>query len=230
MERFGRDYQNVNSAVDPPRPVPPWHPHRPCARWNSQVFRKRGLLCRSSSYSFAGADDRVGVGVRRRHPSHPRHRAHRLPVHRCPAQVDSSGPGSVGIWINDEERTKDEEYLNVFKEKVVASNESIKYEEKAVGGKADIVAVIKGIGRCNLILVGQGAPTMMLADHRSDICPELGHVGSFLGTSFATSASVLVVKQYDPTVDPTEVLEDGPAVDLEPDTPMAGERPKPTGF
>ncbi|KAJ6828451.1 putative cation/H(+) antiporter 19 [Iris pallida] len=223
MESIGNEYQHVNQRV---------LRHAPCS---VGILIDRGLggtaqvSASEVSYTiavlfFGGADDREALAYGTRMAEHP---GIALTVVRFVPQPDrtSNAPNSVSIAINPDDRAKDEECLEQYKTKVAASNDSIKYEEKEVQGKADIIAAVKAMGRCNLILVGLSPPTASLAEHRYE-CLELGPVGSYLASPFATSASVVVVKQYDPSANPLELLED--AVDSQdvPDTPVVGASPR----
>ncbi|KAK9289171.1 hypothetical protein L1049_017645 [Liquidambar formosana] len=93
----------------------------------------------------------------------------------------------------DNKEVDDELFLSEFEG---SRNESTSYEERVVETKADVIAILKSMNKCNLFLVGRMAPTAPLLD-RSD-CPELGPMGSFLASSdFSTTASIIVVQQYD---------------------------------
>ncbi|WOL16718.1 cation/H(+) antiporter 19-like [Canna indica] len=165
---------------------------------------------------FGGRDDREALAYATRMAEHP---GIQLIVKRFVIQPGSSG-GSASIRMDADEITADEACVADFRAKVLPSNDSIKYEDKVVGSKADVISAIKAIGRCNLFLVGQAPPAMWLTE-RSD-CPELGPVGSYLASSefSASTSSVLVIKQHDPKANPPEPEDEGGAVDEDPDTPM----------
>ncbi|KAI0494218.1 hypothetical protein KFK09_024349 [Dendrobium nobile] len=96
---------------------------------------------------------------------------------------------------------------------------SVRFEER-VGGKEEIVSAFKGVGRCNLFLVGQRAPVMALADRIE--CPELSPVGSFMAASNTTVASVLVIRQHEDDAVTNLLVEEVDEEALSPDTPHAG--------
>ncbi|XP_072968875.1 cation/H(+) antiporter 19-like [Typha angustifolia] len=92
---------------------------------------------------------------------------------------------------------EDDRVFNAFKAKV-ASDGSVRYEEKVAERREEVASAIKGMGRFNLFLVGRRPPTAALVD-KTD-CPELGPVGSYLASAeFSTTASVVVIQRYDPT-------------------------------
>lgn len=83
--------------------------------------------------------------------------------------------------------------------KMSDEEKSVKFESRVVISFGEIVEAVKEVSGCNLILVGRspvgaatGAVTVKIE------CPELGPVGNLLTShELTTSASVLVVKQYD---------------------------------
>ncbi|RWW32786.1 hypothetical protein GW17_00002518 [Ensete ventricosum] len=170
---------------------------------------------------FGGRDDREALALGVRMAEHP---GIQLIAMRFIPQADQlkgrDGGGSVTIRMDANEIAADEDYITLLRDKVLPSNESIKYDDKVAGGKAEIVAAIKEMGRCNLFLVGQAPPTVALTDKND--CPELGPVGSYLASSeFSTTSSVLVIKQHDPTAKPSEEVDDGLLTSDLPDTPMS---------
>ncbi|KAK7821801.1 cation/h(+) antiporter 19 [Quercus suber] len=85
--------------------------------------------------------------------------------------------------------------------------ESNLYEEMLVENKAEVVDALKALNKYNLFLVGRMVPTVPLVN-KTD-CPELGPVGSFLASSeFSTTASVLVVQQYNPSANLHPLVEE----------------------
>ncbi|PKA56623.1 Cation/H(+) antiporter 19 [Apostasia shenzhenica] len=219
MESVGHDYQLVNQRV---------LLHAPCS---VAILIDRGLggaaqvSASDVSYSvvvlfFGGSDDREAVSYGLRMAEHP---GIVLSVIRFlpPAGLSSfiAGDGSVGIGMDADQKSSDEECINQLQES--AGDGSVRYEEKVVGRKEEIISAIREVGRCNLFLVGQRAPVMPLTT-RTD-CPELGPVGSFMGASNSTSASVLVIKQYDPSATmATPLAEEVADSHVVPDTPVAG--------
>ncbi|TVU18484.1 hypothetical protein EJB05_34587 [Eragrostis curvula] len=206
MDSLGDHYQHINQRV--------LH-HAPCS---VAILVDRGLggaaqvAASDVSYSiavifFGGHDDREALSYAMRMVEHP---GITLRVLRFLAP-SSSNSGN--------DRATDDAFLEDFRAKVANGNESVQYEEKAVGGKADVIEAIKAAGPCNLFLVGQGTPCMPLFDRSTD-CPELGPVGSYLALpEFSTVASVLVMKQYDPTAKHYDLVEEVAEVSVEVDTP-----------
>lgn len=69
------------------------------------------------------------------------------------------------------------------------------------------------MSKCDLVVAGMRALTVPLVNRSNS--PELGHVGSFLASSeFLTTASVLVIKQYDPTAMWHCMVEEGGSPDM----------------
>lgn len=172
------------------------------------IFVDRGLggsshvAASNVSYSitvlfFGGRDDREALAYGARMAEHP---GIRLTVIRFLVEREAAGEITR---VNMEEDSStildsvDEVFLNEFK-KTKADNNSVKYEEKAVRSSEQAIAIIRETGRCNLFLVGR-MPTgeVALALTRRSECPELGPVGTLLTSpDFSTTASVLVLQQY----------------------------------
>nr|CAD1840104.1 unnamed protein product [Ananas comosus var. bracteatus] len=232
METLGGGYQHVNQRV---------LRHAPCS---VAVLVDRGLggaaqvsasevSCTVAVLFFGGRDDREALSYGARMAEHP---GIALTVVRFippPGRsnlLEDGSDGSVGIGVDADDQAADEAFLAEFRAKpAAAANESIKYEEVAVGSRAEIVAAVKAVRRFNLFVVGQSPACMSLTD-RSDT-PELGPVGSYLATSeFSTTASVVVIKQYDPTAAAAAAAETSTAVEDVadpydvPDTPVATDR------
>ncbi|KAG6504887.1 hypothetical protein ZIOFF_037235 [Zingiber officinale] len=169
---------------------------------------------------FGGRDDREALALGARMAEHPGIQL--VVVRFIPQAIGAMLDGnrdSVSIRMDANEIAADEAYIAEFRKKVMANNSTIKLEQTAVGLKSDVVAAIKAVGRCNLFLVGQSAPTVALTDKND--CPELGPVGNYLASSefSATSSSVLVIKQYDPAANPVVPADDGAEIYDDPDTP-----------
>ncbi|RCV18363.1 hypothetical protein SETIT_3G295000v2 [Setaria italica] len=204
MESLGDQYQHINQRVV--------H-HAPCS---VGILVDRGLggaaqvAASDVSYTivvifFGGHDDREALAYGMRMVEHPGIGLHML---RFSPQSDAC------------DRAADDTFLEEFRTKVANGNESVRYEEKPVGGKAEVVEAFKAVGRCNLFLVGQGTPCAPLADRSTDDYPELGPVGSYLALpEFSTVASVLVMKQYDPTAKHYDLVEEVAEIAVDVDTP-----------
>ncbi|KAG8061612.1 hypothetical protein GUJ93_ZPchr0003g16671 [Zizania palustris] len=136
---------------------------------------------------FGGADDREAFAYASRMAEHP---GIALTVARFTAVATPSAA--------------DEEAIQRHISSVpMAGDGSFKYEEVATHDRQEVASAIKSLGRGkNLVVTGRSAPTAMPLVERSD-CPELGHIGSYLATpEFSTTASVLVVQQYNSRSDP----------------------------
>lgn len=169
---------------------------------------------------FGGCDDREALAYGARMAEHP---GIKLMVIRFIVEPESLGE-IVTVNIDDDSSNKlgsaDEEFLAEFKQKIVKDN-TIIYEEKLVRNAADTIAVLRELNRCNLFLVGrtpEGNVALDLSRRRSE-CPELGPVGSLLTSpDFSTTASILVVQQYNSGASPNFALqmeEDSPDKDSE---------------
>ncbi|KAF2297908.1 hypothetical protein GH714_005076 [Hevea brasiliensis] len=90
----------------------------------------------------------------------------------------------------------DKTFLASFKKN--SDDDSVIFEEREVNSAKEIVEVVKEFCRCNLFVVGRmpEGPVAAALTERVE-CPELGPVGNLLTSNdFSTSASVLVVQQY----------------------------------
>ncbi|KAG0452263.1 hypothetical protein HPP92_026042 [Vanilla planifolia] len=221
MESIGHQYQQANQRV---------LLHAPCS---VAILVDRGLggfaqvSASEVSYSivvlfFGGSDDREALAYGLRMAEHP---GIAVTVLRFVSQPGGpsfvTGDGKVGIPMDADQRTNDENCISRLRERMSANaGVSVKLEEKVVAGKEEIVSVIKEAGRCNLLLVGQRTVVMPLTARLE--CPELGPMGSYLGESNSTTASVLVIKQHDP-LSVSEALVDEVDEDyVVLDTPIAG--------
>ncbi|XP_077218498.1 cation/H+ exchanger 19 [Tasmannia lanceolata] len=196
MESLGNGFRHVNDRV---------LQHAPCS---VGILVDRGLggakqiSASDVSFSavtlfFGGRDDREALAYGARIAEHP---GIAFTVLRfVPEAGKSLGNESVGVGIEADEKSADDEFIKGFRKDVsVGENSSISYEEKVVGSKEEIISVLRGMNRCNLFLVGRKPLTATLSTNKSNECPELGPVGSFMASSeFSTTASVLVIQQYD---------------------------------
>ncbi|KAG0476649.1 hypothetical protein HPP92_013022 [Vanilla planifolia] len=221
MESIGHQYQQANQRV---------LLHAPCS---VAILIDRGLggfaqvSSSEVSYSivvlfFGGSDDREAVAYGLRMAEHP---GIAVTVLRFVSQPGGpsfvAGDGKVGIRMDADQRANDENCISRLRERMSANAGAlVKLEEKVVGGREEIVSVIKEAGRCNLFLVGQRPPVMPLMARVE--CPELGPVGSYLGASNSSTASVLVIKQHDPFSATEPLVEEVDEDYVVPDTPMAG--------
>lgn len=146
---------------------------------------------------FGGCDDHEALAYGGRMAEHP---GIRLMVIRFIVEPEGMGE-IVRVDMGESSSTKfgsaDEEFLSKFKQNMV-KDDSITYEERVVRNAADTIAVLHEVNHCNLFVVGrmpEGGVALGLS-MRSE-CLELGPVGSLLTSpEFSTTASVLVVQQY----------------------------------
>lgn len=188
--------------------------HAPCS---VGILVDRGLggttqvSAREVSYSvvvpfFGGSDDCEAIAFGLRMAEHP---GITLTVLKFVGDV-------IGTIDINSDSDYDEEVLFDACER----ENSIAFEEREAKSKADIIEALKSMSMCNLFLVGRMPPLVALVN-RTD-CPELGPVGSFLASSgFSTTASVLVVQQYNPTADPRPLVMEQVDTYEVPDTPVA---------
>ncbi|KAI3946935.1 hypothetical protein MKW98_003498 [Papaver atlanticum] len=169
-----------------------------------------------TAFFFGGHDDREAVAYGARMAEHPgivltvvrflpKPGKSLMGIHKNGDQVIESG-----ILVDDiEEKKADEEFLSQLKGTYKES--SIRYEEKVVGGREEIIEKMKSLSRSNLFLVGRMPPAAPLLDRSSTDCPELGPIGSYLASSeISTPTSVLVIQQYHPSMNHN--LTDHPAL------------------
>ncbi|WOL10513.1 hypothetical protein Cni_G19270 [Canna indica] len=178
---------------------------------------------------FGGRDDREALALGTRIAEHP---GIQLVVLRFIPQAGNlllDKGHDVGIRMDANEIAADEAFIGDFRSRVLPSNATIKYDDKVVGGKTDVIAGIKALGRCNLFLVGQSTATAPLT--RKIDCPELGPVGNYLASPEfeSTSSSVLVIKQHDPSANPPKE-DDGLGIYDAPDTPVGEQSRQETGI
>ncbi|CAA7388218.1 unnamed protein product [Spirodela intermedia] len=220
LESLGSSFQHVNQRV---------LRHAPCS---VGILVDRGLggaaqvsssdvSCSIAVLFFGGRDDREALAYALRMAEHPGIQLTVLRFLALPGKAlmeTSSRRGVATVDAEADDGFADDGVLASFRTTAAASDGSITYEEKTVGGKTDIIAAIKAGGRINLFLVGRSPPVSALVG-RTD-CPELGPVGSYLASSeFSTTASALVLQQYDPNGNHKLLVEEVAEVREVPDTP-----------
>ncbi|PPR90371.1 hypothetical protein GOBAR_AA30314 [Gossypium barbadense] len=197
MESLGHSFHLVNQRV---------LRHAPCS---VGILVDRGLggttqvVASEVSYSvvvpfFGGQDDREALAYGMRMAEHPGIKLTLIKFTPKPETALNHPKADVGA-----ESKKDNdifsEFLNLSK-----SSESVKHEAIAMGSREDVIAALRSMSNSTLFLVGRTSPAMPLSDRSSD-CPELGHVGSYLASSdFSTTSSILVIQQYDPSINAME--------------------------
>ncbi|CAM0948791.1 unnamed protein product [Alopecurus aequalis] len=151
---------------------------------HSQVAAKNVAFSVSVLF-FGGPDDREALAYATRMAEHPG-------VAVTLTRFRPSRP------LHDEE--SDEAAVEAFKAKVGAVNDgSVMFDDVEASGKEEVLEAINSLSKCNMFVVGRMPPTEPLVH----IPEELGPLGSYLASpEFKTSASVLVIKKYDPATNP----------------------------
>lgn len=155
---------------------------------------------------FGGPDDEEALAYGLRMAEHPG-----ISLTIVYFLVDTSEHGDiVSVDINEETSSKnkgllgDEKFLTRVKQNV-SENKSVKFEERRVKNCEQVMEVAREYNKCNLYLVGrkpEGEVAIALKNnnnnnHGKGEYPELGPICNLLTSSeFSTSASVLVVQQY----------------------------------
>ncbi|ESW03509.1 hypothetical protein PHAVU_011G019400 [Phaseolus vulgaris] len=231
MESLGNSLRVMNGNV---------LSHAPCS---VGILVDRGLGGKSQvqasdvSYNvvvgfFGGKDDREALAYGMRLAEHPGISLTVVKFVVAPGKTFAFGAKLIGITANrdkkvinvaegtsyGEDKVEDEQFWSEFLGVKSNSTDSIMSEERMVESKEDVIAVLREKNKSNLILVGRMPQVAPLVD-KSD-CPELGPIGSYLASSeFSTSASVLVLQQYNPKTDVYPlVMEVSDYMDM-PDTP-----------
>ncbi|KAJ1266428.1 hypothetical protein BS78_08G150300 [Paspalum vaginatum] len=140
---------------------------------------------------FGGPDDREALAYATRMAEHPGVAVTLARFHPEPGRR---------LQRSDEEAAADEAAVEAFKEKMGAVKDgSVRFEEPEAYTREQVLETIESLSGFNVFVVGRMPPTAPLVD-KSD---ELGPVGSYLvSPGFGTSASVLVIKRYDPATNP----------------------------
>ncbi|TKW29632.1 hypothetical protein SEVIR_3G408800v4 [Setaria viridis] len=137
---------------------------------------------------FGGPDDREALAYATRMAEHPG-------VAVTLARFRTSRPPH-----SDEEFADDEAAVEAFKSKVGGVKDgSVRFEEREGCSKEEVLETIGSLAKSNVFVVGRMPPAPALVENPD----ELGPVGSYLASpEFRTSASVLVIKRYDPATNP----------------------------
>lgn len=177
---------------------------------------------------FGGRDDRESLAYGMRMAEHPGILLTAVKFVAPPGKTFMFGANLVVVTTNndkkvikegeistEDDKQEDEELWSAF---VSAKNESMVYEERVVESKEEIMKALKEMNRSNLVMVGRMPPVAPLVNN-SD-CKELGPVGTYLASSeFSTTASVMVVQQYNPTTDVKPLVIEATDDHYIPDTP-----------
>ncbi|KAM0851803.1 hypothetical protein ACQ4PT_052185 [Festuca glaucescens] len=154
---------------------------------HSQVAAKNVAFSVSMLF-FGGPDDREALAYATRMAEHPG------------VSVTLTRFRPSRVQPDEESSAADEAAVESFKAKVGAVEDgSVRFDDVEVSGKEDVLEAINSLSKCNMFVVGRTPPAEPLVDRPE----ELGPVGSFLASpEFKTSASVLVIKRYDPATNP----------------------------
>ncbi|XP_066356255.1 cation/H(+) antiporter 19-like [Miscanthus floridulus] len=138
---------------------------------------------------FGGPDDREALAYATRMAEHPG-------VAVTLARFQPSRPQ----LLDEAESAADEAAVEAFKAKVGAVKDgSVRFEEPEAYTREQVVETIESLSGFNVFVVGRMPPAAPLVEKPD----ELGPVGSYLvSPDFRTSASVLVIKRYDPATNP----------------------------
>ncbi|KAM0851802.1 hypothetical protein ACQ4PT_052184 [Festuca glaucescens] len=140
---------------------------------------------------FGGPDDREALAYAARMAEHP----------GITVTVSRFQPNRAAAA--EEDAAADEAAVEAFKARVAGlgaeDDGSVRFEEREARSREEVVEAIGLLSKCNVFVVGRMPPTAPLMEHAD----ELGPVGSYLASpEFKTSASVLVIKRYDPATNP----------------------------
>uniref|UniRef100_A0ACD5YN58 Uncharacterized protein n=1 Tax=Avena sativa TaxID=4498 RepID=A0ACD5YN58_AVESA len=141
---------------------------------------------------FGGPDDREALAYAARMAEHP----------GITVTVSRFQPNRPTL-LEEEDAAADEAAVEAFKARVAGAGAeddgSVRFEERQARSREEVVEAIRLLSKCNVFVVGRMPPTEPLVENAD----ELGPVGSYLASpEFKTSASVLVVKRYDPMTNP----------------------------
>ncbi|KAI4297125.1 hypothetical protein L6164_037029 [Bauhinia variegata] len=209
MESLGHELHQVNKSV---------LVHAPCS---VAIFVDRGLggssQVQASDVSFkvmvaffGGKDDREALAYAMRMAEHPGISLTVIKFLSPQGKTLAFGPKMVTVTDTSghvkDEKQEDELVWSEFLTVRNRREEAVMCEEKLVESTAEVFAVLKEMNKMSLIVVGRMPPLAALGDQNGD-CRELGPVGSYLASSdFSSTASVLVVQQYDPTMDMKQLV------------------------
>ncbi|XP_006664208.3 cation/H(+) antiporter 19-like [Oryza brachyantha] len=136
---------------------------------------------------FGGPDDREALAYATRMAEHP----------GVAVTLERFRPSRAH---SDEENAADEAAVEAFKSKVgIVKDGSVRFEEREATTREELLQTINSMSMFSVFVVGRMPPTAPLVEKPD----ELGPVGSYLASpEFKTSASVLVIKRYDPAANP----------------------------
>ncbi|KAJ1418750.1 Sodium/solute symporter superfamily [Sesbania bispinosa] len=231
MESLGHSFHVINELV---------LSHAPCS---VGILVDRGLggtsQVQASDVSFnvvvpyfGGRDDNEALSYGMRMAEHPGILLSVVKFVPTPGKTLAFGAKLVGVSSDKGQKVvieeidgsshdgkqHDDQLWSEFLSASSNNEESIKYEERLVESKGDIEIALKEMSRSNLILVGR-MPSVAPLVSKSD-CPELGPIGSYMASSgFSTTASVLVIQQYNPSTDIHPLVMEASDYPEVPDTP-----------
>lgn len=151
---------------------------------------------------FGGCDDREALSYGVRMAEHPGISLTVVHLVAVDGETDAITIDADVINVTADEASMDMKTLDEFR-KSVAGKDSVTYEEIAVNNSGEIISTMGNYSRCNLFLVGRRPDGEVVSALNGRIeYPELGPVGSLLiSPTFATTASVLVIQQYQKTAE-----------------------------
>ncbi|KNA11595.1 hypothetical protein SOVF_133650 [Spinacia oleracea] len=130
----------------------------------------------------------------------------KLTVMRFLVDTDAENNNIKKTYEQEEEMKQDDECFANFYEKHVAGG-TVSYLEKHLVNSSQAYNTLQSLeGKYELFIVGRGGRvnsllTMGMNDWEE--CPELGPLGDILsGPNFSITASVLIIQQHDPKVEP----------------------------
>ncbi|KAI4354854.1 hypothetical protein L6164_003684 [Bauhinia variegata] len=159
---------------------------------------------------LGGTDDREALAVAWRMAGNRRVQLSMVRIILCDEAAQMGNSDRVDqenllSTLVDSEKQKqlDDEYVNLFRHKVVHDEDSINYFEEEVHNADEITSLLRELDEngCDLYIVGRGkgrnSKLLSKLLETSD-WPELGVLGDVLASSaFGSHSSVLVLQQYD---------------------------------
>lgn len=170
-----------------------------------QISKSSSSVLNTVVIFIGGKDDREALAYAGRIAYH---RGVKLTVMRflVDTEADNCNTSTKRTSQQEEEMKHDDECFANFYEKHVAGGK-VSYMEKHLVNSAQAYTTLRSLeGHYGLFIVGRGGRvnsmlTMGMNDWEQ--CPELGPLGDILsGPNFSTTASVLIVQQHNPKVEP----------------------------
>ncbi|XP_054820219.1 cation/H(+) antiporter 19 [Prosopis cineraria] len=180
---------------------------------------------------FGGRDDREALAYGMRMAEHPGILLTVVKFVPLPGKTFTFGANLVAVTVNkdkkvikgadissDYDKQEDDQAWSEFMSAQSLNQESMRCEERLVESKGGVITALKEMNKSNLVLVGRMPPVAPLVEN-SD-CKELGPIGSYLASSdFSTTSSVVVIQQYNPSIDVHPLVMEVSDYPEVPDTP-----------